>query len=48
MDKNEIEMIKYENKLDSLTSADGDTRNLDNERSFIRKKMDEVKAQIIN
>ncbi|MDN3667650.1 DUF349 domain-containing protein [Algibacter miyuki] len=46
MDKNEIEMIKYENKLDSLTSADGDTRNLDNERSFIRKKMDEVKAQI--
>ena len=46
MDKTEIEMIKYENKLDSLTSSDGDTRNLDNERLFIRKKMDEVKAQI--
>jgi len=46
MDKTEIEMIKYENKLDSLTSTDGDTRNLDNERLFIRKKMDEVKAQI--
>ncbi|WP_147677570.1 DUF349 domain-containing protein [Algibacter pacificus] len=46
MDKTEIEMIKYENKLDSLSSADGDTRNLDNERLFIRKKMDEVKAQI--
>lgn len=46
MDKTEIEMIKYENKLDSLASSDGDTRNLDNERLFIRKKMDEVKAQI--
>ncbi|MCL5129654.1 DUF349 domain-containing protein [Algibacter sp. L4_22] len=46
MDKTEIEMIKYENKLDSLTSTDGDTRNLDNERLFVRKKIDEVKAQI--
>ena len=45
MDKNEVEMIKYENKLDSINTSD-DNRNLDNERSFIRKKIDEVKSQI--
>ncbi|WP_346882032.1 DUF349 domain-containing protein [uncultured Algibacter sp.] len=45
MDKNEVEMIKYENKLDALNSSD-DKRNLDNERSFIRKKIDDVKGQI--
>ncbi|WOD42618.1 DUF349 domain-containing protein [Hwangdonia lutea] len=46
MEKNEIEMIKYENKLDHLNSGDNNTRNLDNERSFIKKKIDEVKSQI--
>lgn len=46
MDKNEVEMIKFENKLDSLNKASEDTKNLDNERSFIRKKIDEVKSQI--
>ena len=46
MDKNEVEMIKFENKLDSLSNASDDNRNLDNERSFIRKKIDEVKGQI--
>ncbi len=45
MEKNEVEMIKFENKLDHLNISD-DTRNLDNERSFIRKKIDEVKGQI--
>ena len=45
VDKTESEMIKYENKLDSLNASD-DTRNLDNERVFIRKKIDEVKGQI--
>ncbi|WP_298239248.1 DUF349 domain-containing protein [uncultured Algibacter sp.] len=45
MDKNEIEMIKFENKLESLNSSES-TRDLDNERSFIRKKIDEVKSQI--
>ncbi|WP_396600545.1 DUF349 domain-containing protein [Algibacter sp. R77976] len=45
VDKTEAEMIKYENKLDSLNDSD-DKRNLDNERSFIRKKIDEVKGQI--
>ncbi|MEC3907442.1 DUF349 domain-containing protein [Tamlana sp. 2201CG12-4] len=45
LDKTEAEMIKYENKLDSLNNSD-DNRNLDNERTFIRKKIDEVKSQI--
>jgi hypothetical protein len=45
MDRAEIEMLKYENKLTSLKDSD-DTRNLDNERIFIRKKIDEVKSQI--
>jgi len=45
VDKTEAEMIKYENKLDSL-SASENSRDLDNERFFIRKKIDEVKGQI--
>ncbi len=44
MSKNEIEMIKFENKLDSIVSDDH--KDLDNERYFIRKKIDEVKSQI--
>ncbi|KJD33612.1 chromosome segregation protein [Tamlana nanhaiensis] len=46
MEKNEVEMIKFENKLDTLSAASEDTRDLDNERAFIRKKIDEVKSQI--
>ena len=38
-------MIKYENKLESLSNPD-DTRALDNERSFIRKKIDDIKSEI--
>ncbi|MFV9551483.1 DUF349 domain-containing protein [Algibacter sp. PT7-4] len=45
VDKTEAEMIKYENKLDSLNDSDN-TKNLDNERTFIRKKITEVKGQI--
>ncbi len=45
MDKNEVEMIKFENKLDNINTSQ-DNRDLDNERSFIRKKIDDVKAQI--
>ncbi|TWO31827.1 DUF349 domain-containing protein [Seonamhaeicola sediminis] len=45
LDKNEVEMIKFENKLDTLNNPE-DTRNLDNERNFIRKKIDEVKSKI--
>ena len=45
MEKNEVEMIKFESKLDNLNASD-DNRDLDNERSFIRKKIDELKGQI--
>ena len=45
MDKDELEMIKFENKLEDLNNSD-DNKNLDNERSFIRKRIDEIKSQI--
>ncbi|MEN3324504.1 DUF349 domain-containing protein [Mariniflexile soesokkakense] len=45
MDKNEVEMIKFENKLDTISASD-DNKDLDNERHFIRKKIDEVRSQI--
>jgi len=45
MDKSEIEMIKFENKLKILMQPN-DTRLLDNEQNFIRKKIDEVKSEI--
>jgi hypothetical protein len=46
MNKNEAEMLKFESKLETLNSNDDDNKSLDNERTFIRKKIDEVKAQI--
>ncbi|OMP30427.1 DUF349 domain-containing protein [Mangrovimonas sp. DI 80] len=45
MDPSEIEMIKFENKLETL-SQPNDTSLLDNEHNFIRKKIDEVKGEI--
>ncbi|MGK0253189.1 MAG: hypothetical protein ACI9OE_000651 [Mariniflexile sp.] len=45
MDKNEVEMLKFENKLDSISTLE-DNKDLDNERHFIRKKVDELKGQI--
>jgi hypothetical protein len=45
MDKDELEMIKFENKLEDLNSSE-DNKNLDNERVFIRKKIDEINGQI--
>lgn len=45
MNKTEVEMIKFENKLEDLSSAD-DPRILENERVFIRKKVSEIKAEI--
>lgn len=45
LDKSEVEMIKFENKLEHLTQPD-DTRLLDNEHHFIRKKIDEVKGEL--
>jgi len=45
MDKTEMEMIKFENKLENLSKPD-DTRLLDNEHNFIRKKIDEARGEI--
>jgi len=45
LNKSEAEMIKFENKLQDLSKAQ-DSRVLDNERSFIRKKVDEIKSEI--
>jgi lambda repressor-like predicted transcriptional regulator len=41
----ETELLKYDNKLQSLASGD-DKRLLDNEHNFLRKKIDEIKAEI--
>nr|WP_321235225.1 DUF349 domain-containing protein [uncultured Psychroserpens sp.] len=45
MDKAKLEMIKFENKLESL-SQPNDTRLLDNEQNFIRKRITEIKGEI--
>ena len=46
MEKNEVEMIKFENKLDKLNTGTDDTKHIDNERSFVSKKISEIKSQI--
>ncbi|WP_203258822.1 DUF349 domain-containing protein [Hyunsoonleella ulvae] len=46
IDKTEAEMIKFETKLETLHNNDDNNRSLDNELSFIRKKIDEVKSKI--
>lgn len=45
MNKSEVEMMKYENKLQDLSSA-RDQRALENEYNFIRKKIGEINAEI--
>ncbi|WP_026752878.1 DUF349 domain-containing protein [Sediminibacter sp. Hel_I_10] len=45
MDKSKVEMIKFENKLESLAQPN-DTRLLDNEQNFIKKRIDELKGEI--
>ena len=45
LDKKEIELIKFENKLNSLTSQEDD-RKLKNEEFFLGKKVGEVKDEI--
>ncbi|WP_417200203.1 DUF349 domain-containing protein [Bizionia sp.] len=45
LNKNEAELIKFETKLESLNNAQ-DSRHLDNERIFIRKRITEIKAEI--
>ncbi|MBN4070649.1 DUF349 domain-containing protein [Olleya sp. AH-315-F22] len=44
--KAETELLKYDNKLESLANTD-DKRLLDNEHNFLRKKIDDIKAEII-
>lgn len=41
----ESELIKFETKLETLSNSN-DSRHLDNERSFIRKKINDVKSEI--
>ncbi|AUC83244.1 DUF349 domain-containing protein [Lacinutrix sp. Bg11-31] len=45
MNKNEVEMMKFENRLQDLSSAQ-DQRALENEYSFIRQKIGEIKGEI--
>nr|WP_321222742.1 DUF349 domain-containing protein [uncultured Psychroserpens sp.] len=45
MDRAKLEMIKFENKIENLAQP-GDTRLLDNEQNFIRKKIGEIKGEI--
>ncbi len=45
LSRKETELIKYENKLTTLSNQTDD-RALRNEQSFIRKKIDEVKSEI--
>ena len=46
MEKSKLEMVKFESKLENLANNDNDTRLLDNEQNFIRKKISEVKSEI--
>ncbi|WP_418638470.1 DUF349 domain-containing protein [Winogradskyella sp.] len=45
MDKSKLDMIKFESKLENLANPD-DTRLLDNEYNFIKKRMSEIKSEI--
>jgi hypothetical protein len=45
MDKSKLEMVKFESKLENLADSD-DTRLLDNEQNFIRKRIDEIKSEM--
>ncbi|HEY9183701.1 MAG TPA: DUF349 domain-containing protein [Salegentibacter sp.] len=45
MDKTKIEMMKYENKIQSINEAEDD-RKLQNEHYFLTKKIEETKGEI--
>jgi hypothetical protein len=45
LDKNEVSMLKFTNSVDSLAD-DNDTRKLDSEELFVRKKIDEIFKEI--
>lgn len=44
--KQEGELLKYGNKVQQLADADNNDRAIQNERAFIRKKMEEIKGEI--
>jgi hypothetical protein len=44
--KKETELLKFENKINAMASVD-DKRSLENEEFFIRKKIDEARAEVI-
>ncbi|GLB49906.1 DUF349 domain-containing protein [Neptunitalea lumnitzerae] len=46
MDKQQAELIKYGNRLDHLANEENSERQLQSEHIFIRRKIDEVKAEI--
>jgi hypothetical protein len=46
MKKSNLEMIKFESKLENLADNNGDTRLLDHEQNFIRKKITEIQSEI--
>lgn len=46
MDKSKLEMVKFESKLENFANNDNDTRLLDNEQNFIRKKIGDIKSEI--
>jgi hypothetical protein len=45
LNKSDIELIKYENKLESMHNEE-DSKKLDNELFFIKKRVDEAKQEI--
>lgn len=45
-DKQEIELIKYNNKLERLASDDNEN-SLNQEMIFVRRKIDELKSEIL-
>ena len=46
MDKSKLDMVKFESKLENLSKDTNDTRLLDNEQNFIRKRIGEVQSEI--
>lgn len=46
LNKQEVEMIRFENKLNAMASQDDD-RKLQNEEFFISKKIGEIKSEIL-
>ena len=46
MEKSKVELLRFESKLEGLSNTE-DTRKLDNEQNFIRKKIDDIKSEIV-